>query len=54
MFKWYDYLSIYWHSKLLHTGIMMWMHGSWSGLPIVISTWWTWRVYEECRRKSIL
>ena len=52
--KWFDYLSIYWHTKALHFGIKLWMFGVWYGLPILVASWWTWRVYEECRRKSLL
>ena len=25
--KWFDWVSIYWHSQLLHTGVIGWLTG---------------------------
>jgi hypothetical protein len=50
--KWFDWVSIYWHSQLLHVGFMGVLTGQWLGAIIGYSGWITWKWYEQWRSNN--
>ena len=50
--KWFDWVSIYWHVQLLHTGVIGWLTGQWLAIILGISGWITWRWYEKWRSEN--